>query len=131
MSESAGASGPQAASRPVKSTATKKHSGADKIHYDFFGPHVPLLLTFVLPAVLYGLYFGCNSQTCLKIWPKLELPSLPEAPQWYSVEAFQIVFGWFFGLMALHLILPGKRVQGVVLPDGSRLTYKLNCECCC
>jgi len=36
------------------------------------------------------------------------------------------VLGWFFSLVALHLLLPGKRVQGVVLPDGSKLTYKLN-----
>ena len=28
--------------------------------------------------------------------------------------------------VALHLVLPGKRQQGVPLPDGSRLTYKLN-----
>jgi len=37
-----------------------------------------------------------------------------------------VFVGWFGGLAALHLILPGKMVQGVPLPNGSRLTYKLN-----
>lgn len=39
-----------------------------------------------------------------------------------------VFLGWFGGLATLHLILPGKKVQGTPLPDGTRLTYKLNGE---
>ncbi|GAX81135.1 hypothetical protein CEUSTIGMA_g8569.t1 [Chlamydomonas eustigma] len=104
------------------------HHG-DHESYEFFGPHVPGILVFVLPAVLYGLVYGCNSSGCLKInldsitWPS---GSLPPGMALFSLEALGVYCGWFFALMLLHLILPGSKAQGVVLPDGSRLQYKLN-----
>jgi hypothetical protein len=80
-----------------------------------------------LPIVVYGLFFGCNrSAGCLQLFPTLSLPVWPQSAQLYSTEATLVFLGWFFGLLALHLLVDGKRVQGVVLPDGSRLTYKLN-----
>jgi hypothetical protein len=33
--------------------------------------------------------------------------------------------------VALHLLLPGERRLGTQLPDGTRLTYKLNGARCC
>jgi hypothetical protein len=44
----------------------------------------------------------------------------------FSMHAMLVYLTWFFGLASLHLALPGKTAQGVVLPDGSRLNYKLN-----
>ena len=46
----------------------------------------------------------------------------------YSTEAVLAYLAWFFGLVALHLVLPGRTAEGTVLPDGSRLKYKLNGE---
>ncbi len=98
--------------------------------YEFFGPHGPLALIFVLPVVVYGLYLGCNVSGCLKVWPALSIPGLPAGTPVFSWEATGVFLAWFFGLVALHLALPGQKAQGVVLPDGSRLTYKLNGEQC-
>ncbi|GLC33514.1 hypothetical protein PLESTB_000083300 [Pleodorina starrii] len=100
--------------------AQKKH------HFEFFGPHGPALLVFVLPAVCYALILGCNKDSCLQLWPELKLPSLQSNIQWYSKEAIVAYLAWFLGLALLHVLLPGQRAEGVVLPDGKRLTYKLN-----
>lgn len=97
-----------------------------KHEYEFFGPHGPAVLTLVLPAVIYGLVYTCNSSGCLELWPQLRIPGFPSGAQLFSWEALQVYCGWFFGLVALHLILPGKKAEGVVLPNGKRLTYKLN-----
>ncbi len=94
--------------------------------YEFFGPHGPFLLIFVLPLTVYGLYFGCNATGCLKVWPTFSVPGFPAGAQLFTTEALGVFLAWFFGVVALHLVLPGQRAQGVVLPDGSRLTYKLN-----
>lgn len=98
----------------------------DSHEFEFCGPWGPVLLVFVLPLVCYGLYFGCNAHACLQIMPSLFIPaSLPPAA-FYSHTAMLVFTSIFCGVLALHIILPGKKVQGVVLPDGSRLTYKLN-----
>ncbi|KXZ54584.1 hypothetical protein GPECTOR_4g649 [Gonium pectorale] len=95
-------------------------------HYEFFGPHGPAILVFVLPLVCYGLIIGCNKDSCLQLWPDFRLPELPSSLRLYTHEATLAYLAWFFGLALLHLLLPGQRVEGVLLPNGKRLTYKLN-----
>lgn len=99
-------------------------------HFEFFGPHGPALLVFVLPAVCYGLILACNRDFCASLYPELRLPLLGSLTsiKLYTHEAMAVYLAWFFGLALLHLLLPGKKAQGVVLPNGSRLDYKLNCE---
>ncbi|KAJ9511145.1 hypothetical protein QJQ45_013223 [Haematococcus lacustris] len=94
--------------------------------YEFFGPHVPAALIVVLPLVLYGLVYACNSQGCLQLYPSLSIPGFPPDQKLWSTEAFAVYLGWVLGLALLHRLLPGRSVQGVVLPNGTRLTYKLN-----
>jgi hypothetical protein len=36
------------------------------------------------------------------------------------------VVAWFVLVLLLHVLLPGEEAQGVLLPTGRRLTYKLN-----
>ncbi|KAK9807643.1 hypothetical protein WJX72_005150 [[Myrmecia] bisecta] len=99
--------------------------------YEFCGPHLgPLAIVFGLPLVCYALVFACNAQGCLKL-SDLQLPELPAKWQLFSSEALLAYLGWFALVAALHLILPGKRQEGVVLPTGARLTYKLNGFYCC
>mmetsp|Transcript_2250 Transcript_2250/g.5764 ORF Transcript_2250/g.5764 Transcript_2250/m.5764 type:complete len:460 (-) Transcript_2250:927-2306(-) len=119
--------------KPAVESHSKKQDNQGHDHhdeYEFFGPHGPALLIFVLPAVVYGLFLACNQADCLSVWPTLHIPSslkaLPESLTLFSWEAMLVFGGWFGGLALLHLILPGKRVQGAPLPNGSRLTYKLN-----
>ncbi len=45
------------------------------------------------------------------------------------MQALAVYAAWFSGMLAMHLLLPGKLAPGTVLPDGSRLQYKLNGEC--
>ena len=44
-------------------------------------------------------------------------------PTWTAVGLY---LGWFFFQAALQAWAPGKKVQGVPLPDGRSLTYKMN-----
>lgn len=105
-------------------------SQADHEEYEFFGPHGPFLLIFLLPAVLYALIYACNKDGCFSLYPLpvKTAPGFPSGSRLFSWEATAAYFGWFFGLVALHLILPGTVAQGSVLKDGRRLNYKLNCE---
>jgi hypothetical protein len=97
-----------------------------KHNFEFFGPHGPAVLVLVLPAVCFALILGCNMHSCLQLWPELKLPSLQVNMQWYTQEALLGFLVWFFGVALLHVVLPGQRAEGVLLPDGKRLVYKLN-----
>jgi hypothetical protein len=94
--------------------------------YEFFGPHGPALLLLALPAVVLLLPYACNERGCAEFAPKLSLPGFAPGQPLYTHAAMGVVAGWFALVLLLHLILPGQWAQGVALPDGSRLTYKLN-----
>eukprot|EP00199_Chlamydomonas_sp_CCMP681_P000824 CAMPEP_0119109460 /NCGR_PEP_ID=MMETSP1180-20130426/17922_1 /TAXON_ID=3052 ORGANISM="Chlamydomonas cf sp, Strain CCMP681" /NCGR_SAMPLE_ID=MMETSP1180 /ASSEMBLY_ACC=CAM_ASM_000741 /LENGTH=456 /DNA_ID=CAMNT_0007095217 /DNA_START=166 /DNA_END=1536 /DNA_ORIENTATION=+ len=104
----------------------KRQQDSHQHEYEFFGPHGPALLILVLPTVVYGLYATCNAGGCLQLYPSLVLPGFPAGAPLISWQAVAVVASWFLGLVLLHLVLPGQRVQGVLLPNGQRLTYKLN-----
>lgn len=116
--------------------SSSSHAAATPHEFEFFGPHVPLLLVVTLPLVLYGLIYGCNASGCFRLYPLPiswgpGFPSLGSSSSsllssLFSMDALLVYLGWFFGLAALHLVLPGRIAQGTVLPDGSRLNYKLN-----
>lgn len=95
-------------------------------HFEFFGPHGPAALLVALPAVVYALPWACNERGCLTLWPRLSVPGFVPGQPLYTHEAAAVVVGWFGLVLALHLLLPGARAQGVELPGGGRLTYKLN-----
>lgn len=95
-------------------------------HFEFFGPHVPGLLLLVLPAVLYALVYGCNASGCLQIYPSLSIPGFAPGTLMWSSTAMAVVSGWMLLVLVLHVILPGLRAEGVLLPNGKRLSYKLN-----
>jgi len=100
--------------------------GEAGLEYEFFGPYVPGALVVILPSVLYALYLGCNASGCLQLWPNFRLPTLPEHLKLCSWEALGMVVAWLLLVAGLHLLLPGKHAQGVQLPNGGRLVYKLN-----
>jgi delta14-sterol reductase len=77
-----------------------------------------------LPGVCYALVRVCNPASCLQLAP-FALPPAP-AGGYVSAAGFAAYFGWMALCVALHLLLPGERRQGTQLPDGTRLTYKLN-----
>ena len=112
--------------------SSKDHGGpeaqAGGFHYEFFGPYGPALIVLALPAVVAGLVYACNPEGCLQLWPSLQVPGFPAGMQLYEHEAMLAVVAWFLLIFLLHKLLPGQTVQGVKLPSGGKLSYKLNGE---
>jgi hypothetical protein len=96
--------------------------------YEFFGPYGPALLVLALPCVVLGLVYACNSEGCLQLSQLSAIPGFPSDQPVYSHEAMAAVVAWFALVLVLHVLLPGDQAQGVLLPTGRRLTYKLNGE---
>jgi len=83
------------------------------------------------PAIAYLLYFVCNEDGCPSS-SFLEAPVESLIAQWpgiggiFSPKVFGYYCAWFFGLVALQFILPGRTQEGVELNNKTRLKYKLN-----
>ena len=116
-----GSSGAAASKRPPR-----RHSDHEP-EFEFFGPYFgPLGIMLGLPAVCYFLVYACNASGCMHLAPRFSIPGFPPGQRLFTWQAVGVYLAWFGLQFALHLVLPGKRRQGVVLPDGGRLTYKLN-----
>ena len=95
--------------------------------FEFFGPYLgPLGIMLGLPAVCYALVYACNASGCMHLAPSFTIPGFPAGQRLFTWEALAVYCAWFAAQAALHLLLPGQLRQGVALPDGSRLPYKLN-----
>jgi protein-S-isoprenylcysteine O-methyltransferase Ste14 len=89
-------------------------------------PPVAQLNMTLLPLFSYFVFF------CLRFNDGALLPS-PQSdwrgffgaivPTW---EAMGVYLGWFAFQAVLQLVAPGEVVDGLPLPDGSRLRYKIN-----
>lgn len=108
--------------------AIKKTPPTKKKHYEFGGPLGATAMLFGLPAVCYGLIAACNPKGCSlnpKTWHS-PLEFVPGSSSSTSfIASFAAVALWFAAQAALHLLLPGPRIQGVLLPTGRKLEYKL------
>jgi len=105
-------------------------------HWEFGGPTLgPLVVMLSLPVVCYLLYFSCNAtKGCLALtrsdrfflfsltYPEMGITSATL----FTWDAMWIVLAYLAWILGLHVLLPGKHCQGATLPDGTRLTYKLN-----
>jgi Delta14-sterol reductase len=110
------------------STSTSSASAQKKKtpHFEFGGPVGTTAMLLGLPAVCYGLVAACNPGGC-SLDPKTWHSPLDFVPGRGSpfLASFAAVALWFAAQAALHLLLPGPRIEGVPLPDGRRLRYKL------
>lgn len=108
----------------------QKMTKQEKIHYEFGGPIGAFFVVVSLPFVIWGLYLLCNDSVCLnnplefdwKAW----LNNLPPLTSFVTCEAFYMYFGWMAFHFLLEAILPGEVVEGVVLPDKTRLLYRMS-----
>eukprot|EP00241_Pyramimonas_parkeae_P006341 CAMPEP_0114241128 /NCGR_PEP_ID=MMETSP0058-20121206/9472_1 /TAXON_ID=36894 /ORGANISM="Pyramimonas parkeae, CCMP726" /LENGTH=424 /DNA_ID=CAMNT_0001353643 /DNA_START=11 /DNA_END=1285 /DNA_ORIENTATION=+ len=102
--------------------------------YEFQGPYLgPAGVIIGLPLVCYMLVAACNADHCLShLNPPtgLDWIKIPSGQVIASSEGFLAVIGWVTWLVVLHVLLPGRHVQGNKLKDGSQLTYKLNGGLC-
>lgn len=97
-------------------------------HYEFNGPIGVFFTTFLLPAVVYFLYFACNKNGCLTLSP-FRLPPFQLDGPLITMEAYLVVLGWFCFQAALYMFLPAKIVYGVEIHDTDRsyrLPYRVN-----
>lgn len=102
--------------------------------FEFGGPVGTMLIASGLPVVL--LLFGllCNSTYTLQGIDinveaiKNEIPG--NKSKWiefvFNKACWKAYLGWFLGLLVADLVIPGKRLQGTVLRDGTQLSYKIN-----
>jgi Delta14-sterol reductase len=100
-----------------------------KNRYEFGGPAGNILMMIGLPAVVYYLYF-CARFNGGRIIPGAEINYAPFEGFLDSItptlRAALLYVSWFLFQATLHVILPGRRVSGVRLNDGTSLKYKLN-----
>jgi hypothetical protein len=111
----------------TRSKAAKKQH--EEVEYEFFGPIGTFTLLFLLPGVIYFLYLGCNKDGCTSVMPLSVPDSLtrwPAVEQLFSIRGTAIFLGWFAFQAILYIVLPGKWIEGTVLRDGTRLSYKMN-----
>jgi hypothetical protein len=110
-------------------TAAKHH---EEIKYEFGGPIGALGVIIGLPVVIWALYFLCNDEVCVTNpfafdWAGFANSMLSKTSKhFFSHEALAMYVGWMTFHFACERILPGEEVEGVVLPDGSKLKYVMS-----
>lgn len=103
-------------------------------HYEFLGPLGAIAISLGVPAVSYLLYFGCSEQAggCP---PQLHsvsdrvITAITDPSWWknlWDTDATLIYLGWYAFCVLAWAILPGDQVQGTVMRNGARKTYKIN-----
>ncbi|KAJ8103814.1 ergosterol biosynthesis ERG4/ERG24 [Lipomyces tetrasporus] len=81
------------------------------IRADFNGVTGALAITTGLPTLIYVLYYALDAVPDAKVFDLCAL------------EGYLI---WFFGLVGLFYIVPGRVIDGTTLRDGTHLKYKMN-----
>jgi delta14-sterol reductase len=103
---------------------------------EFFGPIGTLAVTIFTPAITWALWFTCNETTgCPPTtragWQTvgdnlLDWPS--SAGKWWDWKAAGVFMGFYLYLVICWAVLPGDKVQGTLLRDGTKKTYTMNGE---
>lgn len=101
---------------------------------EFFGPIGTLGVTIVAPLTAYFLFYACNESTgCPPTtrldWIKVrdnfaDWPSV--AGQLWEWKAAGVYLAWYAFTVVCWAVLPGDEVQGNLLRNGTRKTYKMN-----
>ena len=117
--------------RPTPAARDTTKNKKVKVEYEFGGPLGSAFVMVIMPLVVYGLFFACNANFCVRDGPTAaaalhQARSLIAAATFWSWEAAAVVLGWFALQALLFLWLPGPMVAGAALRDGSHLTYSMN-----
>jgi protein-S-isoprenylcysteine O-methyltransferase Ste14 len=84
---------------------------------------VTTVLLLTLPFFVYYLWFCLTFNHGDLVPPQIQMLQSFPLP---NITAATIVIGWLAFQALLQIYAPGKQVDGPLLPDGSRLKYKLN-----
>ena len=84
-----------------------------KFQYEFGGPIGAFFIIWTLPLVIYGLYFLCNKDFCLRFdaspnWELFLSTATEKASEIITDEGTSIFIGWMVFHFLLERILPGK-----------------------
>jgi Delta14-sterol reductase len=82
-----------------------------------------IVLLPALPIFVYYLWYCLTFNRGHLALPSLDMIQRFPVP---TVGSIVIVGGWLVFQGLLQLFAPGKKVDGTVLPDGARLSYKMN-----
>jgi len=105
--------------------------------YEFFGIPGVAAISFVLPVLCYVLAFSCNDISGCPA-PSLLHPSTSTLddikkdvgwPGWsglINTNAALATLGYYALSFFLWVALPAEEVQGTVLRNGKRVTYRFN-----
>jgi len=130
-SSSAPAAPRRARSRSAGAPAPSPLPTPHATHYEFGGPFGAIAIVFALPMVCYALVFACNEDGCASLADAYSrgvraFPGFPKSMPLFDASGGAIALGWLAFTALAHVVLPGIEARGVVLGDGTRLTYKLN-----
>jgi delta14-sterol reductase len=110
-------------------------AGAGKAS-EFFGPVGTAFLVPAIPLTIYALYFACNETSggcppSLWSFPFFINRAVTNYAWWaklWDPQAFLVFVAWMVYIVVAWAILPGDWVEGTLLRNGARQTYKINGE---
>lgn len=122
---------------PSSSTTTASSSVSvvtyEEEKLEFGGSIGAFAIIFLLPLVIYALYYLCNKDVCYTFtlpwsydWTGV-LNKLPKSfNDIYSSDALYMYLLWMGFHVVCEKILPGEVVEGVILENGRRLKYTMS-----
>jgi len=109
----------------TSSNATNPYKEKEPFVYEFGGPIGALLTVLALPPVVLTLtYYASIGQISLDPTAIYESSFSHDLPTF--LKCFAGLLAWFVFLVVLERFLPCELVQGAPLPNGKRLTYRIN-----
>ncbi|KAK8864236.1 hypothetical protein IAR55_001482 [Kwoniella newhampshirensis] len=104
------------------------------IPHEFFGPIGTGAITFLAPLFTYIFFFACNdavgcTPTSVNGWKDAWnlVGNFPSAAGYFWDGRAAAVYGvWYAFCIVCWMVLPGEVIQGNLLRDGTRKTYKMN-----
>jgi len=82
-----------------------------------------LVMLLTLPPLVYYIWFCLAFNHGQLALPRAEMLQRFPMP---SAASAGVVAGWLVFQAVLQIYAPGKRIEGPLLPDGTRLKYKMN-----
>ncbi|KAK9462008.1 ergosterol biosynthesis ERG4/ERG24 [Lipomyces oligophaga] len=101
-----------AEARASDEPAAVKELNPKTTHVEFSGVPGALGISIGLPLLIYVLYGLIEGYT--------------ETSKIIDIQALEAYVAWFFALVVLLYIVPGRTVEGTTLRDGTTLKYKIN-----
>jgi hypothetical protein len=98
---------------------------------EFAGVIGTTFMSFLCPFFAYFLFFGCTPSGC----PPFDLTGWAgiagrlSGSVWWDWKATWVYIGWYSFCVACWFVLPGERVEGNLLRDGTRNIYRMNGRC--